>query len=328
MKALITGVNGFAGNYLAELLVHDGTEVVGIGRSPVFHPFRPLAADAIQYSTVDLSSNAEEIRRLLSAQRPDWIFHLAALSSPAQSIQRPEETYKNNWNGTLNLLEAIRKAGLVCRLLLVSSSQVYGRVPSGETVLETFPLLPETPYAASKAATELLAYQYWSSYGIEIVRVRPFNHTGPGQPSGYVCPDLARKVAEIESGLRPARLEVSGLKSLRDFTDVRDMVVAYRAALRSGRAGDAYNLCSGKIGSIESVVRELASMSKLPIEITEAAGSEEREHHRGIFGSNAKATQELSWQASIPFRQTLQEILNEWRCRTSRIGSFAQSELE
>lgn len=325
MKALITGVNGFAGNYLAELLINSGVEVVGIGRSALFRPFRPIAMDAVQYVAADLASDTEAITRFLRAQRPDWVFHLAAFSSPAESIQRPTETYKTNWNGTLNLLESIRKVGLPCRILLVSSSQVYGGVTLDEAVSESSPMLPETPYAASKAAAELLAYQYWRSYGILAVRVRPFNHTGPGQPAGYVCPDLARKVAEVEAGMRPARLEISGLKSLRDFTDVRDMVVAYRAALQIGRAGEVYNLCSGQSRSIESIARELASLSKAAIEIAEDPVHQKRNLHQGVLGNNTKAVREFSWRATIPLRETLQEVLNEWRWRTSRVGSVAQS---
>ena len=245
MKALVTGATGFAGNYVVQLLQDKGMEVHGISNRPQFEPFLPVDLKKFRYSPCDVCADAE-LNHCLEEIRPDLIFHLAALTSPSQSRSEPRRTFQVNLIGTLNLLEAVRSLGLRCRVLVVSSSLVYGSRMEGSAVSESSPLNPDTPYAASKAASELLSYQYWKAYGISIIRVRAFNHTGAGQSLGFICPDQARAVAEIECGIHPPLLNVKNPSAVVDLSDVHDIVEGYFLALTLGKEGSVYNLCSGQ----------------------------------------------------------------------------------
>ncbi|MGH9403289.1 MAG: GDP-mannose 4,6-dehydratase [Terriglobia bacterium] len=321
MKALVTGIAGFAGNYLSKLLLDRGLEVYGISQEQEFRPFLALDRAAIKYTALDIQ-DCPRITDILSGFRPDLIFHLAAKSSPAESIECPRETFEVNFGGTLSILEAIRFSGIRCRFLFVSSSHVYGH-PDASLVSEDAPLRPETPYAASKAAAELLAYQYYKSYGIEAVNVRAFNHTGPGQGQGFVCPDLARKIVEIERGLGPPKLLVASLARQIDFSDVRDIVRGYHSALTDGTPGKTYNLCAGKGIAIQTVVENLAAHSRKAIEIgpsnpecgPEGGLENSAERNRALLGDNTLAFRDLGWKPMISFPDTLREVFEY--CRQS-----------
>jgi GDP-4-dehydro-6-deoxy-D-mannose reductase len=314
MKALVTGVAGFAGNYLAKLLLEKGIELYGISQEKEFKPFLPLDASAVRYLALDICDRTR-LSQFLDGVRPDLIFHLAARSSPSESRQHPEETYSINFGGALAVLEALRLQGIHSRFLLVSSSHVYGSGSSACPVTEDSPLKPETPYAASKVAAEMAAYQYWKAYGIETVRVRAFNHTGPGQKPGFVCPDLARKVVEIERGQRPPVLDLANPDRLVDFSDVRDVVSGYYKALTLGRLGEVYNLCSGRAVTVRTVAELLiaASPKSISVAARSPAGAGQQDAARGIVGDNRRARCELEWQPWIPFERTVKEVLEAWR---------------
>lgn len=313
MKALITGIAGFAGNYLAELLLDHGYEVFGASLESQFKPFLPFDRGAVHYCSVNLTDQ-RMVRDYLAQTGPDLIFHLAARSSPSQSVNCPEETYAVNFGGTLSVLEGIRLEGLRCRFLLVSSSHVYGGSGKlGDRVKEDAAMRPETPYAASKAAAELAAWQYWKSFGIETITARAFNHSGPGQGLGFVCPDLARKIVEIERGLRPPNLEVRGLDREIDFSDVRDVVRGYHKALCTGCPGEVYNLCSGRPITIRAIAEELAAGSAKEISVKAPASAPESEARRGIIGDNSRAARELGWEPAIPMTETLSLVIDYWR---------------
>ena len=204
MKSLITGCAGFAGSHLADYLLGKGEEVVALlgineDRANIQHIEKQL-----QIVGADLRE-FDRVREVLQSFRPQRIYHLAAFSSPAESVESPELTYQVNFVGTLNLLSAWLRVGMDCRFLLVSSAEVYGIVPREKLpTREEMELRPVNPYAGSKAAAEILALQFFRSYGLPIVRVRPFNHTGPRQSSKFVCSNFARQVAEIEFGSAPA----------------------------------------------------------------------------------------------------------------------------
>ena len=316
MRAFVTGIPGFAGNYLTQLLLAKGVEVYGASQEAAFKPFLDLDADAVHYSQADIRDESE-LTRLIGAAQPDLIFHLAARTSPAQSVKHPRETFDINFQGTLSLFEAVRRLALRSRILVVSSSHVYGNSTSPRRIPEDAPLRPCTPYAASKVAAEMLAYQYWQAYGIETVRVRAFNHTGPGQQEGFVCPDLARQVAEIECGLRPPRLEVGDLNVWRDFSDVRDIVAGYHSALVNGASGEVYNLCSGQRLTVEAVVGRLVSSASRPIDVVAAPSRSGEKEMGGLVGDNSRAQHELNWKPSIPFERTLRELQHFWRRRVA-----------
>jgi GDP-4-dehydro-6-deoxy-D-mannose reductase len=314
MKALVTGVAGFAGNYLARLLIEKGLDVYGISQEKEFKPFVSLEAPAVRYLALDIRDRTR-LSEFLNDVRPDLIFHLAARTSPSESRQHPEETYSINFGGTLAILEGLRLQRARSRLLLVSSSHVYGSASPAGPVNEDTVLKPESPYAASKAAAEMAAYQYWKSYGIETVRVRAFNHTGPGQKPGFVCPDLAGKVVEIERGQRPPVLDVANPEHSIDFSDVRDIVAGYHEALTGGGPGQVYNLCSGRAITVRRVAELLIAASSKSITFAERspAGGCQQHAARGILGDNRRARCELGWQPSIPFERTVKEVLQACR---------------
>lgn len=329
MKAFITGITGFDGTYLARLLLEQGAEVFGAARSERYDPFLPGLASAVHYRSVNLEDQAA-IRDVLEEIRPDLIFHLAAVSSASNSISQPRQTYQTNYEGTLNLLEAVRLLKLPCRILAVSSSLVYGGVGENERASESFVLRPETPYAGSKAAAEMAAYQYWRSYGTEVVRVRPFNHTGPGQKLGFLCPDLASKVAEIGAGMRPPGLKVRGSRNCMDFSDVRDVVQGYYRALINGQPGQVYNLCSGTEITIGVVSRLLiAGVVGCDVYLEEEPYPAMQGPNR-LVGDPTRAALEFGWRPAIPIQQTLKDVLDFWResLRTALAQSGVQESAE
>ncbi|MGH9451517.1 MAG: GDP-mannose 4,6-dehydratase [Terriglobia bacterium] len=315
MRALITGIAGFAGNYLAELLLGKGYEVFGASLENEFKPFLPIDRAAISYTPINIQDQAG-LERYLIDTRPDLVFHLAAKSSPSQSTKYPQETFAVNLGGTLALLEAIRLRQIGCRFLLVSSSHVYGsraRDDPDQPVAEDAPLKPESPYAASKAAAEMVAYQYWKSYDIHTVTVRAFNHTGAGQGPGFVCPDLARKVVEIERGLRPPKLEVASLDRQIDISNVRDVVLGYYSALVISGPAAVYNLCSGRPLTLRTIAENLINGSERAISVLPLASEPPCGGRRGIIGNGARALRDLGWHPAIPVEDTLREVIEYWR---------------
>jgi GDP-4-dehydro-6-deoxy-D-mannose reductase len=313
VRAFITGITGFDGNYLAKLLLDRGLEVSGISRSERLNPFLPTLDSGVHYRKVNVQDLAG-IKDALAEAQPDLIFHLAAVSSASGSISQPLQTYRTNYEGTLNLLDAVRQLNSKCCVLVVSSSLVYGKLHEGERASEPFPLRPETPYAASKVAAEMAAYQYWRSYGIQVVRVRAFNHTGPGQKKGFLCPDLADKLAEIEVGLKPPVLKVREADLSIDFTDVRDIVQGYYEALTNGRPGQVYNLCTGVATTIGMIAKLLVSSARCSVSVQEEPKASAKER-RGLVGDPTQASGELGWHPAIPLQRTLADVLGYWRER-------------
>ncbi len=265
MIALLTGAGGFAGSHLAEYLLHEGAEVLALVRpNDDLVRLEPILGQ-LKVERADIR-DGERLIQILQDTKPERVFHLAAVTSPADSVLNPKSTYEVNLMGTLNLLEGARQTGLDCRILFVSSPEVYGMVGDGELPLrEDAALRPANPYAGSKAAGELMACQFFWSYGVKVVRVRPFNHTGPRQSESYVCSSLARQVAEIDLGMREPVVQVGNLAALRDFTDVRDIVRGYCLLLDKGEPGEVYQLCSGHPVSIETILRLLTNSASTPI---------------------------------------------------------------
>ena len=267
MKSLITGAGGFAGSHLAEYLLQQNQEVIVL-----VNPQNNLSnlrqiLSKIRVERLDIR-DSDRVEQILADVQPHRIYHLAALSSPAQSLADPKATYEVNVFGTFNLLNACRHLQLGCRFLFVSSAEVYGAGDKDSMPLrEECPFRPGNPYAASKAAGEMLAYQFYKSYGLPVVRARPFNHTGPRQSDAYVCSSLARQAAEIDAGTRPHKVTAGNLKLRRDFSDVRDVVRGYHLLLERGAEGEVYQLCSGRPVLLESILEILGSISCKPISV-------------------------------------------------------------
>jgi GDP-4-dehydro-6-deoxy-D-mannose reductase len=312
MKALITGITGFAGNYLADFLLTHGLELYGFSRNPEFQPFLPLDPRRVHYFCGDICDQTA-VEAALREARPEFIFHLAGRTSPSRSLREPLETYGVNLQGALALLEATRLLKLRARLLIVSSSHVYGTRSAPTRVNEEAALAPETPYAASKSAAELAAHQYHHAYGIHVICVRAFNHTGPGQGPGFVCPDLARKILQIEAGERPPTLEVSNPDVWFDLSDVRDIVRGYCNALERGSPGKVYNLCSGKGITVGWVAETLAACSRIPIKIVPCASDASAGKWRGTVGDPTLADRELDWHTEVAIEDTLKDLLEYQR---------------
>ena len=293
MKAAVTGSSGFVGRYLVPYLRSCGDDIVTIDRngSP----------------PVDVT-DAAEVRAMLQTARPDAVYHLAALSHVGRSWDSPETVFRVNALGALNVLQACAGAG-VGRVLVAGSADVYGAVAEEDLPLtEEAPIRPITPYGASKAAADVLALQAFLGDALQTLRVRAFNHTGPGQSTSMLVPGLARRVADAErSG--GAKISVGNLDVVRDLSDVRDVVRAYRLLVERGEPGEAYNVCSGRGVSVRDVAGKMLSMSDAslepvmdpelvrPVDVPRLVGSPDRLH---------AAT---GWTPEIELDRTLEDVL-------------------
>lgn len=314
MRVLITGVTGFAGSHLAELLVADGRfQVYGIHRTRSgLHNIRNVA-DRLQLLECDLR-DPSSVERVLADVRPEWVFHLAAQSFVPSSWTAPYETMDTNVLGQLNLLEAVRKLRLSCRVQVACSSEEYGLVYRHEVpIREEQPLRPLSPYAVSKIAQDFLAYQYHRSYGVDVVRTRAFNHAGPRQGEPFVISNFAKQIAEMERGLRPPVLQVGNLDAQRDFTDVRDIVRAYVLALEHGAPGEVYNIASGETHIIRSVLESLVAMSRVRLEVRTDPARLRPSDVPILLGDASRFRACTGWKPEIPLEQTLRDTLDYWR---------------
>jgi GDP-4-dehydro-6-deoxy-D-mannose reductase len=310
MRALITGVGGFVGRHLLQHLLDQGDDVCGLGRTTDqlgTHATRVYQADLTDRSTI-----AAVMRDL----RPDAVYHLAAQSSPAESMANPWATIANNMLAQLNLLEAMLGASIAPRVLVVGSSDEYGRVePADLPTDENTPLRPTTPYAVSKVGQDVMGYQYFARHGLPVVRVRPFNHTGPGHDARFVIPSFARQLAEIEIGLREPVLRVGNLEVERDFIDARDMVRAYRLALIAGVPGDVYNLGGGRAVRIGNMLDELVAMCPVHVDVRVDATLLRSADIPRQAADIRKFSTLTGWKPRIPWHTTLRDTFDYWRVR-------------
>jgi len=312
LRALITGAGGFVGGHLcAYLLARTDWELAG---TVYPHPVETQPQEPrLRLRYADLR-DPQGVQTLISEVQPDHIFHLAAQSFVPTSFADPWDTLHNNIRAQLNLLEAVRRLGREVRILVVGSTEEYGAPKPEELPLtEESPLRPNNPYAVSKVAQDFLGLQYHLAYGIPVVRVRPFNHTGPGQSPRFVVPAFASQIARIEAGLQDPVMKVGNLDAARDFTDVRDIVRAYHLAVTQGEPGDVYNLASGRPQSVRGLLEKLLSYSQSEIRV-----ERDPERYRpvdvpSVYGSAEKFRQRTGWEPQIPFEQTLQDVLEYWR---------------
>jgi GDP-4-dehydro-6-deoxy-D-mannose reductase len=269
--------------------------------------------DKIELHEGDLK-DIVSLEKCLAEIRPDFIFHLAAQSFVPTSWKLPAETFSINAIGQINLFQAILGLKLNPKIQVAGSSEEYGHVfPHEVPMKESNPLRPLSPYAVSKVAQDLLAYQYHKSYSLRVVRTRGFNHTGPRRGEVFFTSNIARQIAEIEKGKRAAVIHVGNLEAKRDFTDVRDMVRAYWLSLEKGEEGDVYNLGSGNSYSMREVLDMLLAESKIKVKV-EVDSSRLRPSDVPILLSDCSKFVNLTgWQPKIPLRQTLRDLLDYWR---------------
>jgi GDP-4-dehydro-6-deoxy-D-mannose reductase len=304
LRALITGINGFVGPYLAECIRNEHVEVFGIDKS-----IKETTPNMIALDILD----SEAVRKAVAEIRPDYVFHLAAQSSVEKSWTIPELTRDINVNGTKNLFDAIVGEGLSPKILVISSAEVYGYSGS-EAIKETFPLNPNNPYAESRVEQESLVLDFMKKYNLFVVISRSFIHTGPGQSENFVCSDFARQIVEVEKGKR-LEIHVGNLQSARDFTDVRDMVRAYWLAVQKGKSGEIYNLCSGKAYRIQEVLDMLISMSTAKPAVFSDPAKLRPKDTPLILGDNFKFVSDTGWEPEHKFKDTLRDLLEYWRSR-------------
>src|SRR6266568_3810646 len=315
MRALITGVGGFVGRHLLRHLQEEGDEVCGLGRAAdVLDIHAKPTTKVIQTDLGDRRSVEHAVREL----QPDAVYHLAAQSSPAESLADPWATIGNNLLGQINLFEALLSAGLRPRVLVVGSSDEYGQVgPDEVPTHENVPLRPTTPYAVSKVGQDLMGFSYFAQQGMPVVRVRPFNHTGPGHDARFVIPSFAQQLAEMEAGVREPVLRVGNLNVERDFTDARDMVRAYRLALVMGIPGEVYNLGRGRSMRIAEMVHELTRLSRISVETRVDPALLRPSDIPKQEADTRKFTSLTGWQPRIPWHTTLRDTLDYWRRRVA-----------
>ncbi|MBI5806397.1 GDP-mannose 4,6-dehydratase [candidate division TA06 bacterium] len=309
MKFFITGIEGFVGHYLAQDLLDNGHQV---GGSYIDDQAASDLTGKFKLYQVDLR-RPEQIDKALKDFCPQVIFHLAAQSSPALSFKIPQLTFEVNLIGTVNLLEAVRGLKEKCRLLLISSCEVYGPTVGDKPLSETGPYNPISPYASSKVFQEMTCLQYFRTYSLETIVARPFPHTGPGQPHSFALPSFARQIAGIEKGNRDAVIRVGNLSARRDISDVRDVVQAYRLLAEKGRPGEVYNVSSGQAVSMEEALKQMLKMSTVSIK-TETDPSLLRPADVPLlWGDPSKLKTETGWIPSFLLKDTLESLLDYWR---------------
>lgn len=315
MKALITGLTGFAGSYLAEYLV--AKKEYEVSGTYLFDDSLVNVAtikDKINLIKIDLSKE-ENVFKLIEDTSPSLIFHLAALTSPGESFSVPTETLLNNISLQVHLLEAVRQQNLLdTKILVVSSADIYGLVDSKDLPMdEETKLMPTSPYAVSKITQDFLGLTYFLSYNLKIIRVRPFNHIGPRQSPQFVVSSFAKQIAEIEKGKRRPILKVGNLEAKRDFTDVRDMVNAYILVVEKGKDGEVYNIGSGVSCKILDILNKLVSMSSSKIEIRKDRALFRPSDNPELVCDASKFVKLTGWKPEISIEETLRDTLDYWR---------------
>lgn len=303
---LVTGASGFVGTHLLKALARDypASTIVGTGVAP--HPGSGIVH-------LDIA-NAREVRELVGRLRPEVCIHLAALASVDQSFREPRAVWDINLGGSLNLGEALLEIVPGCRLIHASTAEVYGlSFQSGEPAREdTTVLSPANPYAASKAAADL-ALGEMGLRGLRLIRLRLFNHTGPGQTERYVLPRFAAQVARIAAGMQEPLIETGALDRWRDFLDVRDVVDAYLAAIRAAEDGLCVNICSGVARRVGDVLNTLLEIAGVDAEVCEQTSALRKTDVRTVLGSAERAEALLDWRPRIAWQDTVASLLSHWR---------------
>lgn len=305
---LITGSEGFVGQHLWAELKNNGYDVAGTTlKTPEGGlPENVFVCDILK---------KDELRDLILKIKPQFIVHLAGQPKPGLSFNVPQLTFEINTIGTVNLLEAVREIkDFRPRIILAGTSEEHGIVDEKNLPITEDTLLnPINPYAISKTANWFLARQYFRSFDFDIVYVTPFTHTGPGQLPGFLAPDIASQIVEIEKGNKEPVLLTGDLSSKRDIGDVRDFVRAYHLLLEKGKAGERYIVSTGKSQPVADIVATLISLSKVKIETQIDPSRNRPSDIPDLRGSHQKLTEATGWQPEIPLKKTLQDLLDWYR---------------
>jgi len=313
MRVLVTGIDGFVGSHAAEFLLRiPGVEVHGT----VLDPSNVFNIEHIKQSLHLHNANLLEPERLASLFReikPERVIHLAGQAFVPAAFADPVPTFQANIIGGVHILEAARllRSSESPSVLIVSTGEVYGRTDR-LPITEEFPLVPNNPYAASKASIDIIAQQYGNTFGLQVTVVRPFNHAGPRQSPVFVCSDFAKQIAEVVAGKREPRIRVGNIDTQRDFTDVRDVVRAYWL-LHERNATGVYNVCAGRPLAVREILETLSRLAGVRIEIVTEESRLRSYDIPVIYGSNEKLRLATDWSAEIPLEQTLRDTYKYWQ---------------
>ena len=310
-KILITGFSGFVARHFVEYLSSLNIDIFGIDiKEPQYDLKLYLPNIKIIFKKIDMT-DIGQLEELFSGFVPDYILHLAAYSSVAYSWKNPTESFMNNSNIFLNLIQTVQKYNSGCRLLSVGSSEEYGNVEQDNLpIRENQPLQPISPYAVARVSQEMLSRIFSDAFHMQIVLTRSFNHIGPRQDSRFAVPSFINRIMDIKrKGLKYGEIETGDITVIRDFVDVRDVVRAYYLLLLNGRAGEVYNICSGKGVSLKEIIDIIAGqvgvevVSKINMDLVRP------KDNRIIVGSPFKIESELGWRAEIDIRETIRNMI-------------------
>jgi GDP-4-dehydro-6-deoxy-D-mannose reductase len=298
VRAFLTGGQGFVGPWLCRHLAAQGDDVV--------------LADPL----LDVT-DGPAVHHAIKAARPEVVYHLAAQSSVSSSWEDPAATFSVNVLGSLHVLDAVHACAPGARVVLVSSVEIYGPVqPDDLPVTEVSPFRPATPYAASKAAAEMAALQAHIGRGLDVVRARPFTHTGPGQTPRFFVPSMARQIVEA-SRTGATELHTGNLQVARDILDVRDVVRAYRLLAERGAPGEAYNICSGRSVTLAEVVRLLLALAGSDLKVVTDPARVRPVDLPDLRGDPSRLHDATGWEPEFALEETLADVLAYWRAQDS-----------
>jgi GDP-4-dehydro-6-deoxy-D-mannose reductase len=313
MRILITGITGFVGGHLVEALVRGNHALFGFGRQGVWPPSLSYLAEKAQLFQGELA-DLSRVDLVLKETRPDWLIHLAGYANPGRSYQEAERCWHDNLTATRVLYDALAKSESRPRILYVSTGLIYGEPDEPEGACnEHTSLKPATPYAVSKAAADLLSYQYTRNPGLDIIRVRLFNQIGPRQSADYATANFARQIVAAEAGKQSPVIETGDLTASRDITDVRDMVAAFPMLLESGKTGEVYNAGRGQTHRMQDLLDKLIGMARVKVEVRQKVEPARKADTTVTRADSSKLHKLTGWMPRIPLEQTLADILDDWR---------------
>lgn len=310
MRSLVTGADGFVGQWLVRELLANGDEVTGMTRGD-HSQLTTLPTDAathVRWLSAELLE-PQTLRVAVEESKPEVVYHLAAQASVAQSLQDPAGTVETNVIGTANVLEAVRAQAPAALVIAIGSAEIYGAVdPKALPLREDAPIRPNNPYAGSKAAAEVLALQYAQTGWLRVIATRSFNHSGPGQSPTFAAAAFAKQCADITRGKQAPVLRHGNLSAQRDFLDVRDVVKAYRLLGARGTSGEVYNVCSGRAVSMREIVEELVRLVGQPVELRQDPERMRPVDTPVIVGDPGRLQRDTGWQPAIPLLRTLRDL--------------------
>jgi len=316
MKLLITGFAGFVSQHFLELLNKEepGSVILGIDKNSPDFDFADYSNLTISFENIDLL-NRTATDKVLDTFQPEYILHLASVSSVAQSWHTPLDSFVNNTNIFLNLVEHIRIQNSKCRILSVGSSEEFGEVTEKELPLtEEHPLKPVSPYAVARVSQEMLSKIYADGFSLDVIMTRSFNHIGPGQRDVFVISSFAKQLVQLAKNKSNKNIITTGnLNIIRDFVDVRDVVKAYYLLFKKGRKGEVYNICSGQGIVLKDIISKMSDLLGIKIEIETNPQLIRPNENKKVIGSYQKIKDELGWKPEIEMEKSLSDIIEYWQ---------------